>query len=71
VVNLGAFPQPCAGFAATSRLQAPQGPGLVTWRIPELPCDHASAVPDRILVGTGVRIRRVPFSPDRVKAALS
>jgi hypothetical protein len=47
VVHLGAFPQPAAGFAAASCLQAPQEPGLTTGRIPELPCDHAGAVPDR------------------------
>ena len=51
VVNLGAVPQPSAGFAAASRLQAPQQPGLATRRIPELPCDYAGTVPDRILVG--------------------
>ena len=54
VVNLGAFPQPSAGFAAASRLQAPQERGLATRRIPELPCDHAGAVPDRILVSAGI-----------------
>jgi CO/xanthine dehydrogenase Mo-binding subunit len=31
----------------------------------------AAAIANAIFDATGVRIRRVPFSPDRVKAALS
>jgi CO/xanthine dehydrogenase Mo-binding subunit len=31
----------------------------------------AAAVANAIFDATGVRIRRVPFSPDRVKSALS
>ena len=31
----------------------------------------AAAIPNAIFDATGVRIRRVPFSPERVKAALS
>ncbi len=31
----------------------------------------AAAIANAIFGATGVRIRRVPFSPDRVKAALS
>ncbi len=31
----------------------------------------AAAIANAIYDATGVRIRRVPFSPDRVKAALS
>jgi hypothetical protein len=54
VIDFDALPQPSAGFAASSRLQPPQQPGLATRRIPELPCDHARTVPDRILVGAGV-----------------
>jgi hypothetical protein len=50
VIHLGTSPQSSTGFAAASPLQAPQEPGLATRRIPELPCDHAGAVPDRILV---------------------
>ena len=42
VVNLGALPQPLAGFAAASPLQAPHEPGLTTRRIPELPCRSRS-----------------------------
>jgi len=42
VINLGALPQPPAGFAAASRLQAPQEPGLATqfavcWKVGGLP----------------------------------
>jgi hypothetical protein len=50
VVNLGALPEPAAGLATTPRLKAPQEPHFAAWRIPELPRDHASAVPPRVFV---------------------
>ena len=51
MINFGALPQPSAAFIAAPCLQAPQKSRVTTRRIPELPCDHACAVPDRILVG--------------------
>src|SRR5262249_22954053 len=52
MVNFGASPQPSAALSAAPTLEAPQKCDLVTWRIPELPCDHASTMPDRVFVGT-------------------
>jgi hypothetical protein len=49
--NMWFLPQPSAGFTAAPHLQAPQEPRAVARRSPELPGDHACAVPDRILVG--------------------
>ena len=63
VVNLGALPEASAGFAAASRLQAAQKPGLTTWCIPKLPCDHTGAVPYRILIGPSVPQIDMPAEP--------
>ena len=41
-----------AGLAIAPSLQAPQQSGLATRRVPELPSDHPSGVPDRALVWT-------------------
>ena len=50
VVDFGALPQSSAGFAAAPCLQAPKEARVVTRRSPELPGDHARAVPDSRLV---------------------
>ena len=60
MVNFGVPPQPPAALSAASTLEAPQESGLATWRIPELPRDDASAVPDGILVGTSAPKVNVP-----------
>jgi hypothetical protein len=60
MVNFGVPPQPPAALGAPPTLDAPQQLDLATWRIPELPCDHARTVPDRILVGTGLPKVNVP-----------
>ena len=54
VVNFGALPPPSAALAAAPRLQPPQEPDVVTWRVPKLPRDHTGAVPVRIHVGTAI-----------------
>jgi hypothetical protein len=50
VIYLGILPQPRTRLAAAPRLQPPQERRFATRRIPELPSDHASAMPSRILV---------------------
>jgi hypothetical protein len=51
VIYLGILPEPPTRLAASPRLQPPQERRFAARRIPELPCDHASAMPSRILVG--------------------
>jgi CO/xanthine dehydrogenase Mo-binding subunit len=60
--------------------EAPETIDVVLINHPELPPTGAgepsirpvaAAIANAIFDATGVRIRRVPFSPDRVKAALS
>jgi nicotinate dehydrogenase subunit B len=60
--------------------EAPETIDVVLINHPELPptgagepsiSPVAAAIANAIFDATGVRIRRVPFSPDRVKAALS
>jgi len=60
--------------------EAPESIDVVLINHPELPPTGAgepsirpvaAAIANAIFDATGVRIRRVPFSPDRVKAALS
>ena len=60
MINFGAFPQPSSGFAAAPGLQAPEKSRVITGRTPELPCDHAGAMPRRILVGPRVPKIDVP-----------
>ena len=60
MVNFGIPPQPPTALRAPPTLDAPQLLNLATRRIPELPGDHASAVPDRILVGTAAPQVNVP-----------
>ena len=60
MVNLGIPPQPPAALSAAPTLQTPQQLNLAIGRIPELPGDHASAVPHRILVGTALPKVNVP-----------
>ncbi len=50
VVDLGGLPQAPAAFAAAPRLQAAQQRRFAARRVPELPGDHAGAVPGGILV---------------------
>ncbi len=60
--------------------ETPEQVDVVLINHPELPSTGAgepsirpiaAAIANAIFDATGVRIRRVPFSPDRVKAALS
>jgi hypothetical protein len=60
MVNFGIPPQPPAALSAPPTLDAPQQLNLAIGRIPELPGDHASAVPHRILVGTALPKVNVP-----------
>ena len=60
MINFGALPQPSAGFATAPGLQAPQKLRVITRRTPELPCDHAGAMPDRVLVSPRVPQIDVP-----------
>ena len=63
MVNFGIPPQPPAALSAPPTLDAPQQLNLATRRIPELPGDNASAMPDRVLVGAGVQRAIADFSP--------
>jgi hypothetical protein len=58
--RFGIPPQPPAALSAPPTLETPQKSNLATWRIPELPSDHTSTVPDRILVGTAAPKVNVP-----------
>jgi hypothetical protein len=60
MVNFGIPPQPPAALSAPPTLETPQKSNLATRRIPELPSDHTSTVPDRILVGTAAPQVNVP-----------
>ena len=60
MVNFGIPPQPPAALSAAPTLDTPQQLNLATRRVPELPSDNASAVPDRILVGTAAPQVNVP-----------
>jgi hypothetical protein len=60
MVNFGIPPQPPAALSAPPTLETPQKSNLATRRIPELPSDHTSTVPDRILVGTAAPKVNVP-----------
>jgi hypothetical protein len=60
MVNFDIPPQPPTALSAPPILDAPQQLDLATRRIPELPRDNASAVPHRILVGTGSPKVNVP-----------
>jgi hypothetical protein len=56
-------------LSAAPTLETPQQLDLATRRIPELPGDHASAVPHRILVGTPLPKVNVPAKAvDRLPA---
>ena len=69
MVNFGIPPQPPAALSAPPTLDAPQQLNLGIGRIPELPGDHASAVPHRILVGTALPKVNVPAKAvDRLPA---
>ena len=69
MINFGTLQQPTAGFAAAPCLQTPQESRVVTRRSPELPCDHARAVPNRILVRPSVPQIDMPAEPiDRLPA---
>jgi hypothetical protein len=69
MVNFRAPPQPPAALSATPTLQTPQKLDLATRRVPELPGDDASTVPDRVLVGTGTPKVNVPAEAiDRLTA---
>src|SRR5580700_5258798 len=50
MVDLGGLPQAPATLAATARLQAAQQTRFAARRVPELPGDHAGAVPGGVLV---------------------
>jgi CO/xanthine dehydrogenase Mo-binding subunit len=65
---------------STDTTETPEKIDFVLINHPEIPpsgaCEPsirpvAAAIANAIFDATGVRIRRVPFSPDRVKAALS
>jgi hypothetical protein len=60
MVNFGVPPSPPAALSAAPTLETPQQLDLATRRIPELPGDHASAMPHRILVGTALPKVNVP-----------
>jgi len=60
VVNFRIPPQPTSTLSAAATLEAPQESDLDTRRIPELPGDHAGAVPDRVLVGAAAPKADVP-----------
>ena len=60
MVDFGGPPQPSTTLSAAPTLEAPQKSDVAAWRIPELPSDHASAMPDRVLVGSGVPKVNVP-----------
>ena len=48
------FPKPSTCLAVAPHLQPPQEWRFAARRIPELPCDHAGAVPGRVLVSAAV-----------------
>src|SRR5580700_1745262 len=50
MVDLGGLPQAPATLAATARLQAAQQGRFAARRVPELPGDHAGAMPGGVLV---------------------
>ena len=60
VIYLSIFPQPSAGLAAAPLLEPAQECGLAVRRIPELPRDNTSAMPDGILVWAGIPQILVP-----------
>jgi hypothetical protein len=60
MVNFGILPQPSAALSAAPTLEAPQKSDVAAWRIPELPSDNASTMPDRVLVGSGAPKVNVP-----------
>ncbi len=69
MVDFGIPPQPPAALGAPPTLDASQQLDLATWRIPELPSNHASAVPDGVLVGPGSPKVNVPAEAvDRLTA---
>jgi hypothetical protein len=60
MVHFGVPPQTRAALSAAPTLDAPQKSDVATWGIPELPRDHAGAVPDRVLVGAATPKVNVP-----------
>ena len=60
VVDFGALPQPPTALRAAPRLQAAQEPRLLARRIPELPGDHASAMPIGVFVWSAMPQIDVP-----------
>jgi hypothetical protein len=60
LVNFGIPPQPAGSLTAAPTLEASQKSDLAAWRIPELPRDHAGAMPHRVLVGTATPKVNVP-----------
>ena len=60
MINFGGPPQPSTALSAAPNLEAPQKSYVAAWRIPELPRDDASTVPDCVLVGTGTPKVNVP-----------
>ncbi len=69
MVDFGIPPQPPAALSAAPTLDTTQQSDLATRRIPELPSNHASAVPDGVLVGSGSPKVNVPAEAvDRLTA---
>jgi hypothetical protein len=69
MVDFSVPPQPTGTLSAAPTLEAPQKSDLAARRIPELPRDHAGAVPDRVLVGTATPQVDVPAEAiDRLTA---
>src|SRR5580700_4216675 len=69
VVDLRGLPQASAALAATARLQAAQQTRFAARRIPELPGDHAGAVPGGILIRSGAPQVDVPAKAENLLPA--